>query len=296
MTIPTSVADSATKSTQLSLFTFQLDERIRRVEIDGVVHFSILDTFEYTGSIGSAKNPSVYWKNAKKHLIKQGHTLNEVLEYQFTGSDKRKKLATPVAPFKFFMRLAQAVDIAEWENVRQWMADVAHEQLEELANPLLGMRNAERRLEFHKRRYVTEQLRRGETADVALANLPQRLEAVDAFKLLTDEIKRNVINPKYGQFVNAEYKAMFSATADELRKMLESKSIRDALPPVQLDAIRSAEGMIRMIVMNATGMTMQSLLEAVDEIVLPMGALLLKASNLAGVHHVTGRPLLGGVQ
>jgi len=277
---------------QLSLFEPILDNRIRRVEINGAICFSILDTFEYAGSQGSAKNPSKYWSVAKKQLIKQGHTLTDVLEYQFVGSDNRKKQATPVAPFKFFLRLAQIVDIAEWESIRQWMADVANERLEEEANPLLGMRNAERRIEYHKRRYLTAQLNRGETVENALEALPQRIEAVDVFKLLTDEIKLKIANPQYGKVINAEYWSMFHAKADELRKLLNSDSIRDALPPAQLALIKSAELMIREVVKHADNMTMQDLLDAIDEIVTPMGAILLNASRLAGVHHITGRPLL----
>lgn len=292
MTSTKSLPQTTQTANQLSLFTFQIDERIRRVEIDGVTWFSVLDTFEH---YGKAKNPTTSWNTALKRLQKQSFdTTREILVYQFPASDGRKKKETPIATFKTMLRIAQVTDFEEWESIRQWMADVAHEQLEEFANPLLGMRNAERRLEFHKRRYVTEQLKRGETVESALAALPQRIEAVDVFKLLTDEIKRNVVNPQYGQFVNAEYMAMFKATANELRTMLDSKSIRDSLPSVQLAAIKSAEGMIRILVNNSNGMTMQDLLDAVDEIVTPMGALLLKVSQRAGVHHVTGRPLIGG--
>jgi hypothetical protein len=286
----TILPQSSQTANQLSLFTFQIDERIRRVEIDGVIWFSVLDTFEH---YGNAKNPTTSWNTALKRLQKQGFdTTREILVYQFPASDGRKKKETPIATFKTMLRIAQVTDFDEWEHIRQWMADVAHEQLEELANPLIGMRNAERRLALHKRQYLAEQLSRGETVDAALKALPERMEAVDVFKMLTDEIKRKVAEPRYGQLINAEYWSMFNAKADELRKLLNSQSIRDALPPAQLSLIKSAELMIRDIVKQSERMTMQDLLDAVDEIVTPMGAILLKASQRAGVHHVTGKPLL----
>jgi len=55
-------------SGQLSLFTPQFDERVRRVEVDGVTYFSVLDVLEHYGSEGSAENPSKYWGRAKKRL------------------------------------------------------------------------------------------------------------------------------------------------------------------------------------------------------------------------------------
>lgn len=279
-------------SRQLTLFDAQFDSRIRRVEIDGVMYFSILDTFEYTGSSGSAKNPSKYWADAKKRLLKQGaEVLTEVLEHRFEGRGQR---STPIAAFRFFLRLAQVVEIAEWENVRRWMADVANERIEELNNPLIGIRNNERRLAFHRRQYLAAQIERGETIDSALRSLPDRIESIDVFKLLTNEIQKKIADPRYGQFVNAEYWAMFRAKADELQDMLNSKSIRDALPATQLQLIKSAELMIRDLVQQSDGMSMRDLLDAVEEIVAPMGAILRKACERAGVHHVTGKPLLTG--
>lgn len=128
---------------QLSLFEPVMDSRIRRVEINGAVCFSILDTFEYAGSQGSAKNPRKYWADARKRLEKQGtEVVTAVLQHKFAGQGQRE---TPVAPFKFFLRLAQVVEIKEWEHIRQWMAEVAHERIEEEANPELGIERAAKR-------------------------------------------------------------------------------------------------------------------------------------------------------
>lgn len=272
---------------QLSIFEVSFDSRIRRVVIDDVTYFSILDVFEY---YGKARNSRTSWATALRRLERQGFEgSREILQHKFDGKGQR---ITPLATFKTFLRISQVTDFTEWEPIRQWMADVANERIEEELNPLLGIRNAERRIEYHKRRYLTAQLNRGETVENALDALPQRIEAVDVFKLLTDEIKLKITNPQYGKVINAEYWSMFHAKADELRKLLSSDSIRDALPPAQLALIKSAELMIREVVKNAEHMTMQDLLDAIDEIVTPMGAILLNASRLAGVHHVTGKPLL----
>lgn len=279
-------------SRQLSLFETAMDNRIRRVEIDGVMHFSILDTFEYSGSIGSAKNPSAYWKRAQKRLAGQGGNLTGVLDYQFTASDNRKKKETPVAPFKFFLRLVQVVEIAEWEHIRQWMADVAHERMEEDANPVLGIRNAEKRLAYHKSRYIAAQLSRGESLDAALEALPERMEAIDTYKTMMAEVKRLNERANYGQLVNAEYVNLFQHTSDQLKTILNNKSVRDALPPMQLSYVKTTEQSITMLLKNANNMSNEQLHKAFVMVSQRFGDMLAEFCDMAGVDRVTGKPLM----
>ncbi len=93
---------------QLSIFEPQFDERIRRVEIDGVTHFSVLDVLEYKGSVGSADNPSKYWKRAEKRLRGQSKAdIPGLVQHQFPGQRQRP---TPVATVKAFLRIVQVVD------------------------------------------------------------------------------------------------------------------------------------------------------------------------------------------
>jgi hypothetical protein len=75
---------------QMSLFQVTFGHKVRRTEIGGVIHFSILDVFEHYGSEGSAKNPAMYWKRAKKRLNKQaGEVITGLLEHRFDGQGQR---------------------------------------------------------------------------------------------------------------------------------------------------------------------------------------------------------------
>ena len=91
-------------SRQLSIFTPQFDERIRRIEIDGVMCFSVLDIFQHYGSKGSADNPTKYWKRAEKRLLKQGGDLPGVLQHKLPGQGGRP---TPVATDAAIRAIAQ---------------------------------------------------------------------------------------------------------------------------------------------------------------------------------------------
>ena len=74
---------TSANSRQLSIFTPHFDERIRRIEIDGVAYFSVLDIFEHYGSAGSASNPRQYWSNVKKRLAKQSAAVVPQVVYPF---------------------------------------------------------------------------------------------------------------------------------------------------------------------------------------------------------------------
>ena len=273
--------------TQLSLFVPQLDDRIRRVEIGSILYFSILDTFEYSGSQGSKLNPTAYWRRAEKRLKEQGASdvLTFVLQHQFPGQGQR---LTPVAPFRFFLRLAQAVDIKEWEHIRIWMADVAHERLEEEANPGLGTARA-------YRRDLERMERAGLGQHEAAERLRMRIDVVDTYKSLTAHIARVCDNKAaFGATINREYLYLFGKMADELKDILHTKNIRDALPELQLSYIKVAELNLTALLKRKDTMSIEQLLAAVTVIVKPLGEHLQTISEMLGVDLITGQPLLKG--
>jgi hypothetical protein len=272
--------------TQLSLFVPQLDDRIRRVEIDGILHFSILDTFEYSGSAGSKLNPAAYWARAKKRLLSQGGNVTGVLDWRPDGQSGGKP--TPVAPFKFFLRLAQVVEIAEWEHIRVWMADVAHERLEEQANPGLGTARA-----YRRDLALMERVGLGHVE--AAERLRMRIDVVDTYKSLTAHIARVCDNKAaFGATINREYLYLFGKMADELKDILHTKNIRDALPELQLSYIKVAELNLTALLKRKDTMSIEQLLAAVMVIVKPLGEHLQAISDMLGVDLITGQPLLKG--
>lgn len=77
---------------QLSLFTPQFDDRIRRQEVDGVTYFSVLDVFHH---YGKAKNPTTSWKTALKRLENQGFDrAREILDKQMESGGRPTPFAT----------------------------------------------------------------------------------------------------------------------------------------------------------------------------------------------------------
>jgi len=220
-------------SGQLSLFTPQFDERVRRVVVDGVMYFSVLDVFQHFGSKGSADNPRQYWARAKKRLEDQAGTDVSGLIHRTPDNGGRP---SPYATFRFFLRLAQVVEIQEWEPLRQWMADVAHERIEEAANPELGISRARARA-----------IERYRLNGLDTKWIDARLRTIDFRNIFTDALKHYVQGTDYAKATDAVYVGIFEMTARQLRRALglsDRANIRDALGWQALMYVALAEGTI----------------------------------------------------
>lgn len=268
---------------QLSIFEPQFDDRIRREEIDGVMYFSVLDTFQY---YGKAKNPTTSWNTARKHIVKQGFDLSrEILDRVLPGGRR----PTPLATLKAFLRIAQVAEFKEWENLRQWMADVAHERIEEMANPELGMSRAEHR-------YIEAQQNRGMTeADATQALLDRRDGKLGYRATMAIVNEKCSDTPQYAKLVDTEYMAILGHIAKELQAILETKSVRDALPPLQYSYIRTAELSLREVLKSGERLPMSNIIAIARDICIPLGKTLEAVCEQSGIDVVTGRRLLGPI-
>lgn len=264
---------------QLTLWDGMFDARIRRIAPDGTVHFSILDIFEHYGSEGSASNPTVYWKRVLKRLKEQGSDLTGLLDWRPAADVGGKP--TPMVTFKLFLRLAQTTEFKEWEPLRDWMAEIAQERIEETVDPELGITRA-----VHRATAVY--LKQGKTP----AWIEDRLDTISEYKLLCQAIDRVCAHPNYGAVVNTEYLGLFGAVADDLKRILHTKSIRDGLPKLQLSYLHTAELGLRQLLEQSSRMNTDDIVFAAQHICEPLGTHLHEMSVLLGVDRVTGVPLL----
>lgn len=264
---------------QLSIFQF--DDRIRREIIGGVTRFSLLDAFKY---YGNSSNPTMAWKTVLNRLRKQGFDeTKEILDWRPAADNSGKP--TPMVTFKTFLRIAQVTDFKDWEFLRSWMAEVAHERLEEEFNPELGLKREEKR-------YLDRQRIRGMSKEEAFEQLQNRRDGKAEFKQMTDAIRKVCGNVNYGHVVNTEYAGLFNALANDLRKALHTDSIRDALPPLQYSYIRTAEAGIREVMKRADTMTNEQVYAVMAKVCKPLGDHLQEICNMLGIDHITGKPLL----
>lgn len=276
--------------TQLSLFDPMnaLENNIRKATHNGETYYSLVDI---CGQITGTQQARAYWRDTKKRLKKDGFQLEDKISQLKLPAADGKKYATDCATAKTCFRIMQTIPHAGAEPIRQWLAQLAHERLEETANPELGMQRSERR-------YLDNQQKRGMTEAQALQALADRRDGKRDFRLLMEAVQAVCIdNPNYGALVNTEYRELFGMVASQLKAVLETDSIRDALPPLQYSYIRTAELNMRELLKASDRLTFEQVQRGMKHICTPLGQHLREMCEIYQIDHVTGRPLLaGGVQ
>ncbi len=271
---------------QLSLWDGSFSD-IRRQTHEGKQVLSLVDIMSKFSDLAS--DGDVLWGRTKKRLIADGFQLDQkVIRLKMKARDGKMRL-TEAADLETCLRIVQTIPSAKAEPIREWMAGLAVERGQEIANPELIHGNADKR-------YVELQIKRGMTQDQALQALQDRRDGKRDFRLLCAAIDTVCEAPQYGKVVNAEYTAMFGEIAANLREILNTKSIRDALPPMQYSYIRSAELSLQELFRQQDRMSMTEILEAVDEIAVPLGSHLRNVCTRLRISHITGQPLIGGAR
>ena len=267
---------------QMSLIEMQLSN-IRRVEYEGVEYFSLVDVMTIFSDLES--RPVVLWRRTKQRLEKDGSSVvSQVIQLKLKSPKDGKLYATDCADGETVMRIVQSIPSSSAEDIRQWLASLGYQAYQEMRDPSKAVIRRESEL----RRYEEA----GYADHPAVKLFRQRNQNIDTFKSLMTAVNRVCENPHYGHFVNAEYLALFGEIASDLKTILKTESIRNALPMVQLTTLTAAESRLELVIEHYNSMSMDSLLEIVDQVIRPMGDDLRKFCDLLGVHHVTGERLL----
>jgi hypothetical protein len=120
----------------------------------------------------------------------------------------------------------------------------------------------------------------------------KRMDTVDTFNQLRGIIAQISNVKMIGRVVGREYMLLFGKLADELKRILNTKSVRDGLPELQLSYIKLAEETLVMVLSRKDHLTDEELIDIVDKTVRPLGEHLHMICQSMGIDTVTGRPLL----
>lgn len=269
---------------QLDLFG-NSSEKPRGCLIGGIPYISILDAYRI---YGKSSNPTRDWKRDKAKLERQRnndiHNLPICVDYVFAGEDGKNKKPTPIANEVQLLRIVQVVEFPEWDHLRQFMAELAGRELDERRNPEKAV--------LRRQSEIAKLKAAGYGEHPAAIHLEARNTNIENHKRLKGLIKQICDNPRYGEIFNTEYQALLGFVAKELEVMLETKSIRDALPTMQLQALTLAETALQKVLERYDSMSNEQILKAVSITITPIGEYLRTVSDAAGIHHVTGKPLL----
>lgn len=268
---------------QLSLFQPSFDQRIRRIEIDGVMHFSVLDVFQHYGSEGSASNPAMYWKRAEKRLQKQSEGVLTGVLYRTPETGGRP---SPYATFKLFMRIVQVSEIREWDAMRDWMAQLAQERIEEAADPALGVQRAQDRFIAAK---MAQGMNEADAVDFLKAVQDGRITRREWTAALKAAVA-GAIN--YGQITNTEYTTLFQKTAKQIREITGFQTARDGMTKTGRHILAAAESALEDAFRQQQNLTFSQALELTRGICADFRISVESVQSRLGIDLATGLPLV----
>ena len=223
------------------------NKRIRHIydEEKEVYYFSVIDIVAILieKDYQSARK---YWKVLKGRLLKEG--FNELVTncYQLKlQADDGKMRKTDVADIKTVFRIIQSVPSKKAEPIKQWLAKVGQERVQEMADPSKAIDRA---------RETYQKLGRSEKW------IQQRMTGQETRNKLTDYWKDHEITEgeEYAILTNIIHQEWSGLSVKEHKdlKGLKSQNLRDHMSEAELIFTALAELSTRQIAEaeNATGM------------------------------------------
>lgn len=221
---------------QIQLFG---DKKIRTLWDDNQEkwYFSIIDIIQ---ALVETDRPSKYWNDLKKKLQTEGSELSGKIGKLKMVSADGKSRPTDVADQEQMFRLIQSIPSPKAEPVKQWIAKVASERIDETVDPERAVRRA---IETYQKHGYND------------AWIKERIEQIEERKSLTDEWKRVGIMKElqYAILTNDIYQAISDMNAKQYKafKGLKGKAnLRDNMTETENALTRIGEIATREISQN----------------------------------------------
>lgn len=226
-TVPVSVENSQMEDEKELEFIY--DETVRKAwdAKNEEWYFSVIDVVQVlTGS----DNPKNYWNMLKSRLKAEGNeTYTNCVRLKMKASDGKMR-KTDCATTEQLLRIIQSIPSPKAEPFKQWLAQVAAERLDEMADPEKAMHRA---VSYYQRKGYSD------------AWITQRMRSIEIRKEMTDEWKRAGIStpPEYAALTNVLTHAWSGKTVQEYKKLkgLKKENLRDNMTNTELVLNQLAE-------------------------------------------------------
>ncbi len=199
-------------------------------------YFSVIDV---VGIITESSVPSRYWNDLKAKLKEEGFELYEkIVKLKFTAKDGKKR-STECTDTETLLRVIQSVPSPKAEPIKQWLARVGFERIEEIKDPEKGIHRA---LGTYARKGYDDEW------------ISRRLRTIEVRNELTNEWrKRGIEGYGYAILTNDIYKGWSGKTTRQYKefKNLTDENLRDHMSPLELVINMLAEASTAEIARNA---------------------------------------------
>lgn len=209
-----------TKS-DLSRVAFFEGKRIRKIMNEGEWWFSVVDII----SVLTASNtPKRYWSDLKRKVTKEGYSelYDKIVQLKLVAADG-KYYATDCANTETMFRIIQSITSPKVEPLKQWLARVGYERIEEIENPELSMERMQ--VVYEKKGYPKEWI-------------DKRMRGIAVRQDLTDEWKNRGANIglEYAILTNEIIQGAFELKVDEYKQVkgLARENLHDHMTDIEL--------------------------------------------------------------
>ena len=198
------------------------DRKIRTVWDDKEEkwYFSIVDV---VAVLTDSENPQTYWRVLKNRLKKEGNqTVTNCNALKLRAADGKMRL-TDVADTEQIFRLIQSIPSHKAEPIKQWIAHVASERIDQMQDPELSIQQA--MMDYKRLGYSDNWIN-------------QRLKSIEIRKDLTDQWKLHNVEEgiQYATLTDIIYQHWAGKTAKEYKefKGLKKENLRDNMTNEEL--------------------------------------------------------------
>lgn len=198
------------------------DETIRTVwdEEKEKYYISVVDV---VGIVSESKDGRKYWNKLKQRLKEEGNeTVTNCHQLKLKAQDGKYRL-TDVVDIEGMFRLIESIPSKNAEPIKQWLARLGKERIDEVFDPSLTMQRA---LDTYRAKGYDEDW------------ISKRIKGIQERKKLTDVWKDNGIdsNLEYAILTNDIYKEWSGMTAGEYKKFkgLRKESLRDNMSDIEI--------------------------------------------------------------
>ncbi len=183
-------------------------------------YVSVVDV---VGAVSESDNPRNYWKVVKHRLKKEGNeSVTNCNQLKLKSSDG-KYYATDVVDIENMFRLIESIPSKNAEPVKQWLAHLGSERIDETFDPSLA---AQRSIDLYRAKGFDEKW------------IAERMKGIQDRKGLTDVWKDGGIteNKEYAILTNEIYQEWSGMKASEYKqfKGLRKESLRDNMSDIEV--------------------------------------------------------------
>ena len=209
-----------TKSDLMRVAFFE-GKRIRKIMDEGEWWFSVVDIIAV---LTASNTPKRYWSDLKRKVAKEGYSqlYANIVQLKLVAADG-KYYATDCANTETMFRIIQSITSPKVEPLKQWLARVGYERIEEIENPELSMERMQ--VVYEKKGYSKEWI-------------DKRMRGIAVRQDLTGEWKNRGAKTslEYAILTNEIMQGAFDLKVDEYKQVkgLARENLRDHMTDIEL--------------------------------------------------------------